>query len=153
MNYLVKYFAIVTFFFFNFSFAIHHHERRSYNLLINSDYFWKNRLLILELNQFEYTEVEKKLNFYKCEIKNRKLEVFFKNKNNFLNMSSHQIDKSLKLSIYNKVTLIGMDGEIKYENNIIESFDKYFSIIDKMPIRKQEMSEDKNCYESNLEIK
>ena len=68
-------------------------------------------------------------------------------------MSSHQIDKSLKLSIYNKVTLIGMDGEIKYENNIIESFDKYFSIIDKMPIRKQEMSEDKNCYESNLEIK
>ena len=46
-----------------------------------------------------------------------------------------------------------MDGEIKYEKNKIESFDKYFSIIDKMPIRKQEMNEDKNCYESNLETK
>ena len=44
-----------------------------------------------------------------------------------------------------KVALIGIDGEIKYQSNILESFERYLSLIDDMPIRQTELKDDLNC--------
>ena len=44
-----------------------------------------------------------------------------------------------------KIALIGIDGEIKYQSNILESFERYLSLIDDMPIRKTELKDDLNC--------
>ena len=44
-----------------------------------------------------------------------------------------------------KMVLIGIDGEIKYQSNILESFEMYFNLIDDMPIRQTESKDDSNC--------
>ena len=34
--------------------AVHHHKRVSQNFLIGTPYFWNNRILVLNLTDFEY---------------------------------------------------------------------------------------------------
>ena len=72
-------FLILVFVFvFQKSSAIHHHKRISENLLIGTPYLWKNRILLINIDEYEKI----KLDFIKkeCQIINRKLKIFVKKK-------------------------------------------------------------------------
>ena len=36
-----------------------------------------------------------------------------------------------------KISIIGLDGFLKFSNNEIESIDQYFAFIDQMPLKKR----------------
>ena len=111
-------------------------DKRSIN-----NYEWTYRLLLI--NSIEKTTTLDQLLENKnilCQFKDRKLKLIkFKN-----NESSTYIAPSY---IKNKsgVWLIGYDGGVKYSSSIEEfNFDDIFTIIDGMPIRKNEMEMNKS---------
>ena len=123
--------------------AIHHHKRISENLLIGTPYLWKNRILLINIDKYEKT----KQDFIKkeCQIINRKLKIFIKKKNSFVDTKDSDKKFFLDSKFKFKVLLIGIDGEIKYQSDEIENLIKYFSIIDNMPIRQTEIKDDSSC--------
>ena len=38
--------------------GIHHHKRVSQNFLIGTPFFWKNRIIVLNLTDFEYEKIK-----------------------------------------------------------------------------------------------
>ncbi len=125
--------------------AIHHHKRISQNFLIDTPYFWNNRIIMLNLNDVEYEKIKENFMKNKCEIINRKLKIFVRKNNSFIDMNDTKNIFFLDFKFKFKVTLIGIDGEIKYQSNDLEPFEKYFTIIDNMPIRQIEMKDDPSC--------
>ena len=123
--------------------AIHHHKRISENLLIGTPYLWKNRILLINIDEYEKT----KQDFIKkeCQIINRKLKIFIKKKKTFVDIKDSNKKFFLDSKFKFKVLLIGIDGEIKYQSDEIENLIKYFSIIDNMPIRQTEIKDDSSC--------
>ena len=123
--------------------AIHHHKRISENLLIGTPYLWKNRILLINIDEYEKT----KQDFIKkeCQIINRKLKIFIKKKKSFVDIRDSNKKFFLDSKFKFKVLLIGIDGEIKYQSDEIENLIKYFSIIDNMPIRQTEIKDDSSC--------
>ena len=111
-------------------------DKRSIN-----NYEWTYRLLLI--NSIEKTTTLDQLLENKnilCQFKDRKLK-FIKFNNN---VSSAYFTPSF---ITNKfgVWLIGYDGAVKYFTSIEEfNFDDIFTIIDGMPIRKNEMEMNKS---------
>ena len=123
--------------------AIHHHKRISENLLIGTPYLWKNRILLINIDEYEKT----KQDFIKkeCQIINRKLKIFIRKKKSFVDIKDSNKKFFLDSKFKFKVLLIGIDGEIKYQSDEIENLIKYFSIIDNMPIRQTEIKDDSSC--------
>ena len=123
--------------------AIHHHKRISENFLIGTPYLWKNRLLLINIDEYEKI----KLDFikYECQIINRKLKIFIKKKNSFVDTKDSDKKFFLKAKFKFKVILIGIDGEIKYQSDELGNLTKYFSIIDNMPVRQTEIKDDSSC--------
>ena len=123
--------------------AIHHHKRISENLLIGTPYLWKNRILLINIDKYEKNIQD----FIKkeCQIINRKLKIFIKKKNSFVDTKDSDKKFFLKAKFKFKVLLIGIDGEIKYQSDELEDLTKYFSIIDNMPIRQTEIKDDSSC--------
>jgi hypothetical protein len=123
--------------------AIHHHKRISENLLIGTPYLWKNRILLINIDEYEKT----KQDFIKkeCQIINRKLKIFVKKKKSFVDIKDSNKKFFLDSKFKFKVLLIGIDGEIKYQSDELEDLTKYFSIIDNMPIRQTEIEDDSSC--------
>ncbi len=73
---------IILFLFFlindDFAIALHHHDRfHSPEFIYKTEFFWKNRLLLLNINQNEEKNIKLDLEKNTCKIKNRKLKVFF----------------------------------------------------------------------------
>ena len=140
---IIKLLFLILVFVFEKSSAIHHHKRISENFLIGTPYLWKNRLLLINIDEYEKI----KLDFikYECQIINRKLKIFIKKKNSFVD--TKDIDKKffLKAKFKFKVILIGIDGEIKYQSDELGNLTKYFSIIDNMPVRQTEIEDDSSC--------
>ena len=123
--------------------AIHHHKRISENLLIGTPYLWKNRILLINIDEYEKI----KLDFikYECQIINRKLKIFIKKKKSFVDIKDSNKKFFLDSKFKFKVLLIGIDGEIKYRSDELEDLTKYFSIIDNMPVRQTEIEDDSSC--------
>ena len=123
--------------------AIHHHKRISENLLIGTPYLWKNRILLINIDEYEKT----KQDFIKkeCQIINRKLKIFIKKKKTFVDIKDSNKKFFLDSKFKFKVLLIGIDGEIKYQSDELEDLTKYFSIIDNMPVRQTEIKDDSSC--------
>lgn len=123
--------------------AIHHHKRISENLLIGTPYLWKNRILLINIDEYEKTQQD----FIKkeCQIINRKLKIFIKKKKSFVDIKDSNKKFFLDSKFKFKVLLIGIDGEIKYQSDELEDLTKYFSIIDNMPIRQTEIEDDSSC--------
>ena len=123
--------------------AIHHHKRISENFLVGTPYLWKNRILLINIDEYEKIKLD--LIKKECEIINRKLKIFIKKKKSFVDTKDSGnkffLDSKFKL----KVILIGIDGEIKYQSDELEDLTKYFSIIDNMPIRQTEIEDDSSC--------
>ena len=126
-------------------YGIHHHERVSQNFLIGTPYFWNNRIIVLNLTDFEHKKMKEDFLKKKCEIINRKLKIFVKKNNSFIDLDDGKIKALPYLKFKFKMVLIGIDGEIKYQSNILESFEIYFNLIDDMPIRQTESKDDSNC--------
>ncbi len=126
--------------------AIHHHKRISENLLIGTPYLWNNRIIILNINTYEYKKIKQDFIKKECQIINRKLKIFIKKKKFFVDIKDSNKKFFLDFKFKFKVILIGIDGEIKYQSNDLEGFKKYFSIIDNMPIRQTEKKDDSICY-------
>ncbi len=123
--------------------AIHHHKRISENLLIGTPYLWKNRILLINIDEYEKT----KQDFIKkeCQIINRKLKIFIRKKKSFVDIKDSNKKFFLDSKFKFKVLLIGIDGEIKYRSDELEDLTKYFSIIDNMPVRQTEIKDDSSC--------
>ena len=123
--------------------AIHHHKRISENLLIGTPYLWKNRILLI--NIYKLKKIKLDLIKKECQIINRKLKIFIKKKNSFVDTKDNDKKFFLDSKFKFKVILIGIDGEIKYQSDELEDLTKYFSIIDNMPIRQTEIKDDSSC--------
>ncbi len=140
---IIKLLFLISVFVFEKSSAIHHHKRISENLLIGTPYLWKNRILLINIDEYEKT----KQDFIKkeCQIINRKLKIFIKKKKSFVDIRDSNKKFFLDSKFKFKVLLIGIDGEIKYQSDELEDLTKYFSIIDNMPIRQTEIKDDSSC--------
>tara|TARA_Y100001933_G_scaffold26929_1_gene22615 strand:- start:386 stop:820 length:435 start_codon:yes stop_codon:yes gene_type:complete len=125
--------------------GIHHHKRVSQNFLIGTPYFWNNRIIVLNLTDSEYKKMKEDFIKKKCEIINRKLKIFVKKDNFFIDLEDNKIKVFPYFKFQLKVVLIGIDGEIKYQSKILESFERYFNLIDDMPIRQTEWKDDSSC--------
>ena len=123
--------------------AIHHHKRISENLLIGTPYLWKNRILLINIDEYEKIKLD--LIKKECQIINRKLKIFVKKKKYFVDIKDNDKKFVLDFKFKFKVILIGIDGEIKYQSDELEDLTKYFSIIDNMPIRQTEIKDDSSC--------
>ena len=123
--------------------AIHHHKRISENFLIGTPYLWKNRLLLINIDEYEKIKLD--LIKKECHIINRKLKIFVKKNNFLIDLEDSKIRDLPYFKFKFKVVLIGIDGEIKYQSNFLESFERYFNLIDDMPIRQTESKDDSNC--------
>ena len=126
-------------------YGIHHHKRVSQNFLIGTPYFWNNRIIVLNLTDFEHKKMKEDFIKKKCEIINRKLKIFVKKNNSLIDLEDNKITVLPYFKFKLKVVLIGIDGQLKYQSNILESFDRYFNLIDDMPIRQTESKDDSNC--------
>ena len=130
---------------FEKSHAIHHHKRILDNFLIDKTYLWNNRIILYDVDSYESEKIREDSLKRKCEISNRKLKILIKKNNSFIDIEDSKkkffIDPKFKF----KVTLIGIDGEIKYQSNDLGGLEKYFTIIDNMSIRKTEAKNDIIC--------
>ena len=140
---IIKLLFLISVFVFEKSSAIHHHKRISGNFLVGTPYLWKNRILLIKIDEYEKIKLD--LIKKECQIINRKLKIFVKKKKSFVDTKDSGnkffLDSKFKL----KVILIGIDGEIKYQSDELEDLTKYFSIIDNMPIRQTEIEDDSSC--------
>ena len=140
---IIKLLFLISVFVFEKSSAIHHHKRISENFLVGTPYLWKNRILLINIDEYEKIKLD--LIKKECQIINRKLKIFVKKKKSFVDIKDSNKKFFLDSKFKFKVLLIGIDGEIKYQSDELEDLTKYFSIIDNMPIRQTEIEDDSSC--------
>ena len=119
------------------------------------DYEWKNRILIVKTVNADAKKFNEQLNEFKNsnnKLKERKI-VLYKiiqdefSSINFTNNDSVHSGKVSEITTQNildknegfEVILIGLDGGIKFKQNEVLLKEKLFSIIDSMPMRKNEI--------------
>ena len=106
-----------------------------------SELSWEKRLLVISYDEQEdqiFIKSKKFISDNKCEIEDRNLEIIFYEK--FENK-----DYSKPKFINNKygIWLIGYDGMIKDFSSNDKIYLRLFDLIDSMPMRKDEMINDK----------
>ena len=107
---------------------------------------WNKRILILNTTSKNSSHYKNLLEFeskFDCEIKNRNLLII-----KFINGRNLEYDNLMILLELTKkygFTLIGYDGQIKMYFNDPKGLISVFNKIDRMPIRKAEMKNDKEC--------
>tara|TARA_B110000467_G_scaffold131620_1_gene126481 strand:+ start:223 stop:654 length:432 start_codon:yes stop_codon:yes gene_type:complete len=106
-----------------------------------SELSWEKRLLVISYEKQDdliFTKTKKFISDNKCEIEDRNLEIIFYEK--FENK-----DYSKPEFINNKygIWLIGYDGMIKDSSSDDKIFLRLFDLIDSMPMRKDEMINNK----------
>lgn len=143
------YFQVIFLYLFSFvnTFSIHHHPRLDSNLLKNTSFLGKNRVLILSSKDIEMSKLLKKYKNEECEIINRRIVVLLKKDNKYYNLSNNRQETIQKIILPHKVSLIGLDGNLKFVDDSFSSFKKYLNLIDEMPIRKKEIRFDIECTE------
>ena len=112
------------------------------------EYFWKNRVLVTfspSKNNTDRSQILNSINKNLCKFNSRHIIHidFLFGENNHEIERFEKFFKNLSLSsIEFRIILIGKDGEIKF-NSRKTSLEKIFSLIDKMPMRQDEMLNDK----------
>lgn len=108
---------------------------------------WKERVLLVisdDKNAVDFTNQIKILKEKPSELKDRKLIVYQVTKEEYTFNGKWVLSRKLfqkynKKSHNFKVILIGLDGGIKLQQSKILSPEKLFTVIDGMPMRKQEL--------------
>lgn len=112
-------------------------------------HLWKNRVLLIYIPDEKSQELDKQFEILEKnsrELLERKIVIYsFTKKNYKLNFEdtwkkSEEVFSSFKpkKDVFT-ITLIGLDGGIKLEQNRVLSSEKLFAIIDGMPMRKTEI--------------
>ena len=78
-------------------------------------------------------------------MKLNKKNVRLKIDNEYFYLKNDQKESSLTYILPSKVSIVGLDGFLKFSNNEIQSLDQYFTFIDQMPLRNKEKQFDKTC--------
>ena len=106
-----------------------------------SDLNWEKRIIIISYGkQIDelFTKSIKFISDNKCEIDDRNLKIiFFENFKNKDFLTPKFINKK------NGIWLLGYDGEIKDYSQDDKIYIQLFNLIDSMPMRKQEIKNDK----------
>jgi hypothetical protein len=147
LNKKIFFFQLIFLYSFSFenTFSIHHHPRLNVNLLENTKFLGKKRVLILDLENDEILKFHKDFKNNRCEIKNRKIEVFQKNENKYYYILDNTEETSFKFFLPHKISFIGLDGNLKFVEDNFSNLKKYFNLIDEMPIRKKRFLLTKNA--------
>ena len=106
-----------------------------------SELSWQNRLLIISYENKDdeiFSKTKKFISDFKCEIKDRNLEIIFFKKFDNRNFSTPHFVKK-RYGIW----LIGYDGSIKDYSPDDKILFNLFDLIDAMPMRKNEIIDDK----------
>ncbi len=106
-----------------------------------SEFNWKKRLLIVSYEKEDdqiFIITKKFISEKKCEIDDRNLEIIF-----YENFENKDYFKPGFINNKYGIWLIGYDGKIKDYSLDGKIFLKLFDLIDSMPIRKDEMINDK----------
>ena len=138
-------FFVCLFSFFKETIAIHHHPRIPVNYLENSIFFGEKRVVFLNISKIEASSLKQEIEDKDCEVKNRKIVFLYKKNNEYFYLKNDQKESSLTYILPGKISIVGLDGFLKFSNNEIQSLDKYFTFIDEMPLRKKEKQFDETC--------
>ena len=106
-----------------------------------SELNWKKRLLVISYeNQYDqiFIKTKKFISDNKCEIEDRNLKIIF-----YENFENKDYSKPEFINNKYGIWLIGYDGMIKDYSSDDKIFLKLFDLIDSMPMRKDEMVNDK----------
>ena len=106
-----------------------------------SELSWEKRLLVVSYEKQDdqiFTKTKKFISDNKCEIEDRNLEIIFYEK--FINTDYSKPDF---MNNKHGIWLIGYDGMIKDSSSDDKIFLRLFDLIDSMPMRKDEMINDK----------
>ena len=106
-----------------------------------SDFNWEKRIIIISYgkqNDELFTKSIKYISDNKCEIDDRNLEIIF-----FENFKNKQYRTPDFIKDKYGIWLIGYDGNIKDYTEDDKIFLGLFDLIDSMPMRKNEMIDDK----------
>ena len=146
---MIKYFLIIA----SLSFIIFINCSENNVILDLKSFEWENRILVVGGNGSKYQNQFDNLEVNKNEYTERDMVVILINKDeskisydglNVLNKldydSTLSIRKRFNFDNFNLI-LIGKDGGVKYNNNEPVKINKIFEIIDKMPMRMQEIKE------------
>ena len=146
---MIKYFLIIA----SLSFIIFINCSGNNVKLDLKSFEWENRVLVVGGNGSKYQNQFDNLEGNKNEYTERDMVVILINKDeskisydglNVLNKLDYEstlsIRKRFNLDNFNLI-LIGKDGGVKYNNNEPVKINKIFEIIDKMPMRMQEIKE------------
>ncbi len=112
-------------------------------------HLWENRVIVISAAKNNKAYATKQFNLFKLKTKgliDRKLVIYkcienscvlhdFKNKQKTFNINR-------KISGFS-VALIGLDGSEKYKSTQVEKAEVFFNLIDKMPMRRQEVKNKK----------
>tara|TARA_B100001027_G_scaffold115310_1_gene79584 strand:+ start:263 stop:649 length:387 start_codon:yes stop_codon:yes gene_type:complete len=106
-----------------------------------SELNWKKRLLLVSYQNEDdliFNQSTKFISNYKCEINERNLQIIF-----FKNFKNKEYITPVFIEDKYGIWLIGYDGNIKNYTDDDKMFLELFDLIDSMPIRKNEMIDDK----------
>ena len=106
-----------------------------------SELNWKKRLLVISYeNQYDqiFIKTKKFISDNKCEIEDRNLKIIF-----YENFDNKDYSKPEFINNKYGIWLIGYDGMIKDSSFDDKIFLRLFDLIDTMPMRKEEMINDK----------
>lgn len=128
----------------------------STNLIYTQDiasHKWKHRILIIKTNTLTnpiYVEQIEHLALHTADLKDRKLIIYQFNQSKYkIGFNSKATWKPATIKIKKshldyEITLLGLDGSVKLKQNSLLKTDTLFSIIDAMPMRRQEIIQKKN---------
>ena len=106
-----------------------------------SEFSWKKRLLVVSYEKKYdkiFTKTKKFISDNKCEIEDKNLEIIF-----YENFENKNYSKPEFINNKYGIWLIGYDGMIKDYSNDDKIFLRLFDLIDSMPMRKDEIINDK----------
>lgn len=112
-------------------------------------FLWKNRLvLVIDNSAARPNELKQFMAFYKMEAENKNRDLIFvtlTNNKTFLGFQEitetpQDLLKQLSLNpSFKGVLLLGKDGGIKFKSNSFTNPEDIYALIDRMPMRKQEI--------------
>ena len=106
-----------------------------------SELSWEKRLLVISYDEQEdqiFIKSKKFISDNKCEIEDRNLEIIF-----YRNFENKDYSKPKFINNKYGIWLIGYDGKVKDFSSDDKIFLRLFDLIDSMPMRKDEMINDK----------
>ena len=105
-----------------------------------NQYLWKNRIILTFADDEDHADLIKmkvEIKEDECEVLNRDLLHFHFSNDGKTGNHITTNDQSFR------ILLIGKDGGIKYESNQYVSLIQLFELIDSMPMRQDEMQQDR----------